>query len=137
MIRRVLLALLLASAVVGYKVIASPGAPMQLKITGESVSNLQDLRAEPKFLDLPGLPAAEERRRLEPLINSLLDRLISGVQENPTDSWVLAQMEPTVDAFHLEDTEARERCLAYLDKMFKILGMQDDRGAFRKYMIFW
>lgn len=101
------------------------------------MAQLQALRAEPKFLDLPGTPALEERRRLEPLINTMLDRLLSGVRSNPTDVWVIQQMDSTVDAFHLEDTEARERCLAYIERVFKILGIPNDRGAFRKYMIFW
>jgi Domain of unknown function (DUF4844) len=136
--RRILLAALVVAAGVGYGVFAASGAPiMQLQVNEESIAKLKALRAEPKFLDLPGVPAAEERRRLEPLINSLLDRLIAGVQENPTDAWVLGQMDATVEAFHLEDTEARERCLAYIGKVFKILGLPDDRGAFRKYMIFW
>lgn len=110
---------------------------MQLQITDESISTLKALRAEPKFLDLPGTPAAEERRRLEPLINSLLDRPVSGVQEHPTDIWVLEQMDPTVDAFHLGDTEARERCLTYIEEVFNLLGIPNDRGRFRKFMIFW
>lgn len=116
---------------------AASETPVHLQIGDESIANLKTLRAEPKFLDLPGAPAAEERRRLEPLINSLLDRLISGVQANPTDAWVLEQMDPTVEAFHLEDTEARERCLVYIERIFKILGMPNDGGAFRKYMIIW
>ena len=52
-------------------------------------------------------------------------------------SWVLEQMDPTVEAFHLEDTEARERCLAYIEWIFKLLGIPNDRGVFRKYMIIW
>ena len=135
--RRLLLAALLAAAGLGYRVIAVPGAPMQLRINDEIISKLKALRAEPKFLDLPGTPAAEERDRLEPLINSLLDRLVSGVEANPTDAWVLQQMDPTVEGFHLEDTEARERSIAYIEKVFNILGIPNDRGTFRKYMIFW
>ena len=128
---------MIALAGIGYAVFANSGKPMQLRIEEESMSKLQALRAEPKFLDLPGAPAADERRRLEPLIDAMLDRLISGVKSNPTDVWVIEQMDSTVEAFHLEDTEARERCLAYIERVFKILGIPDDRGAFRKYMIFW
>ena len=110
---------------------------MMLSIGEKQIDELKALRTEPKFLDLPGLPAEEERRRLEPLINQMLDRLIEGIAANPTDVWVLAQMDPTVEAFHLEDTEARERCLVYIGRAFKILGVPDDRGTFRKYLIFW
>jgi len=135
--RRTILAALIVAAGVGCGIFANVESPMQLQVTDERISKLVALRAEPKFLDLPGAPAAEERRRLEPLFNSLLDRLISGVKANPTDTWVLGQMDSTVEAFHLEDTEARERCLVYIDRVFKILGMPNDRGAFRKYLIFW
>jgi len=110
---------------------------MSLKVDDSTISQLQQLRKEAKFLDLPGKPAEEERRRLEPLINSLLDRLIAGARSHPTRSWVIGQMDPTVEAFHLEDTEARERCVEYLDRTFRILGIPDDDGAFRKYMIVW
>jgi hypothetical protein len=110
---------------------------MSLKVDDSTISQLQQLRKESKFLDLPGRPAEEERGRLEPLINSLLDRLITGVRSHPSRSWVIEQMDPTVEAFHLEDTEARERCIDYLDRTFRILGIPDDGGAFRKYMIVW
>ncbi|MBN8487947.1 MAG: DUF4844 domain-containing protein [Burkholderiales bacterium] len=126
--RRALLAGLLSAFGLGYGVWAASEAPVQLHISDASVASLKALRAEPKFLDLPGAPAAEERRRLEPLFNSLLDRLVAGVQAHPNEAWVLEQMDPTVAAFHLEDTEARERCLVYIDRMFKILGMPNDRG---------
>jgi hypothetical protein len=134
--RRIIFALLL-SAGIGYRAMSASEIPVHLDVSSERLAQLRALRDEAKFLDLPGAPAAEERRRLEPLINSLLDRLVAGVQGNPTDLWVLEQMDSTVDAFHLEDTEARERCIAYLDGVFKILGMPNDRGAFRKYMIIW
>jgi len=116
---------------------ASATEPLPLAINDESLSRLKALRAEQKFLDLPGEPAAEERRRLEPLMNALLDRLIDGVTAHPTDVWVIEQMDSTVEAFYLEDTEARERCLIYLERIFQILRIPNDRGAFRKYMIFW
>jgi Domain of unknown function (DUF4844) len=116
---------------------AISGDSVPLQTSDASVAELKAIRAEPKFLDLPGTPAVEERRRLEPLINSLLDRLISGVKAHPTDTWVLEEMDPTVEAFYLEDTEARERCLGYIGRILKILGIPNDRGAFRKHMIFW
>ncbi|MDT9000532.1 DUF4844 domain-containing protein, partial [Paucibacter sp. APW11] len=135
--RRALIAAFFA-AVGGVFAFTSGGrAELQLHIDESSIAMLRDLRLEPKFTDLPGAPAAGERRRLEPLINDLLDRLIAGIQAHPTDTWVLAQMEPTVGAFYLEDTEARERCIAYIEAVFKILGIPDDRGAFRKYLVFW
>ena len=110
---------------------------MSLKVDESTISQLQQLRKDAKFLDLPGRPAEEERSRLEPLMNALLDRLIAGVRSHPTRNWVIEQMDPTVESFYLEDTEARERCIDYLDRMFRILGIPDDGGAFKKYMIIW
>jgi hypothetical protein len=110
---------------------------MNLSVTIAKVEQMRKLRGEPKFIDLPGTPAEQERMRFEPLLNSLLDRLIDGVEQYPSRDWVLAQMDPFVDEFHLEDTEIRESCLAYIGRIFDILGIPDDDGAFRKYMIFW
>jgi len=110
---------------------------MPLSITSGRLEQLRKLRDEPKFVDLPGTPAEQERKRFEPLLDSLLDRLIDGVEQHPSRDWVLDQMEPFVDEFHLEDTELRESCLAYIGRIFDILGVSDDGGAFRKYMIFW
>jgi uncharacterized protein DUF4844 len=58
------------------------------------------------------------------MINALLDRLIQDVPDNPRKSWVIASMEPTVDEFHLEDTEARQRCVDYLEKILRIVGIK-------------
>ncbi|MCV2362482.1 DUF4844 domain-containing protein [Paucibacter sp. DJ1R-11] len=130
--------ILLAAAGISYAVLGPHLRPeLRLQVDEGRLGQLKALRAKPKFLDLPGAPAAEERRRLEPLINELLDRLIAGLQANPSDAWVIKQMEPTVEAFHLEDTEARERCLGYIEAVFKIFAIPDDRGAFRKFLIFW
>lgn len=133
--RRTLLIAVFAATGLAYAV--WPSSPRPLQVDAERLGRLRALRAEDKFLDLPGLKAAEERRRLEPLMNDLLDRLLRGIEAHPTDVWVIEQMDRTVDAFHLEDTEARERCIAYLERVFDIFGIPDDRGAFRKYLIFW
>ena len=109
----------------------------QLQVGDATFSELRKLRAEAKFSDLPGAPAELERRRLEPLINDLLDRLIAGLKEHATRAWVIDQMDPTVAKFYLEDTEARERCVVYLDRIFVILRMSGPEGAFRKYMLDW
>jgi len=108
-----------------------------LSVNSSSVAELRSLRSEEKFQDLPGIPAEEERKRFTPLLNDLLDRIIEGVQQNPRRDWVLEQMDPFVAEFYLEDTELRERCISYLSKIFVILGIPDDDGAFKKYMIVW
>ena len=40
-----------------------------LVITDQTMTKLRAIRAEEKFTNLPGAPAAAERRRLEPLFN--------------------------------------------------------------------
>ena len=110
--------------------------PIPLAVDDGTLAALRAFRAEPKFLDLPGVPAAKERARLEPLFNDLADRLIDGIRQNPSDTWVFDQMTPTVDAFHLEDTEARERCVDYIARLFRILGIPSDRHVFARFLIF-
>lgn len=107
-----------------------------LVITDQAMTKLRAFRAEEKFTNLPGVPAAAERRRLEPLFNSLLDTLIDGLTRNPRKSWVLGVMEPVVERFHLEDTEARDPCIDYLERILSILEINSTEGAFAKYMIF-
>jgi hypothetical protein len=110
---------------------------MPLSITSEHIAQLDSLRREPKFVDLPGAPAEQERIHFEPLLNALLDRLIEGIAQHPSRTWILQQMDPFVATFYLQDTELRESCLDYLTRIFGIFGIPDDDGAFRKYMIFW
>jgi len=112
-----------------------PGNDVSLSVNETTLGRLRTLRAEPKFVDLPGAPAAAERRRLEPLINDLIDRLIVGLPAHPTKRWLLETTEPTVSRFYLEDTEARDRCVDYLDRIFQIVGTKGADGAFAKYMI--
>jgi len=123
-------------AVVVAGVVLTHRTPIPLEIDDRTLAALRAFRDEPKFLDLPGRPAASERARLEPLFDDLADRLIAGIRQNPNDTWVLDEMMPTVDAFHLEDTEARERCVDYIARLFRILGIRSDRHAFARFLIF-
>jgi hypothetical protein len=104
--------------------------------TPQTVTALKQMRDEPKFADLPGEPAAHERALMEPLFNGLLDELISGLERNPRRSWVLSSMRPTVREFYLEDTEVRERGVAYLERILRIVGIDRVNCAFCRYLIF-
>lgn len=108
-----------------------------LSVGASTLEQLRLLRKEEKFPDLPGERADDERKRFTPLLNTLLDGIIEGIQENPRRDWVIGQMDPFVAKFYLEDTELRERCITYLERIFAILGMLNDDGAFIKYMIIW
>lgn len=107
-----------------------------LVVTPQVISQLRALREEPKFTDLPGAPAAAERRRTEPLFDELLDSLLVGLPQNPSKKWVLAQLDPVVAKFHLEDTELRERCVVYVQRILDIVGVEKTDGVFYKYFIF-
>jgi hypothetical protein len=107
-----------------------------LVVTSQTMDKLRALRAEEKFTNLPGASAAAERKRLEPLFNSLLDTLIDSLERNPRKSWVLQFMEPVVGRFYAEDTEAREPCVDYLEQILSILEIKSTDGAFTRYMIF-
>jgi hypothetical protein len=111
-------------------------APKGALVLDEQVlSQLDALRKEQKFVDQFGIIKPDERRRLEPLINDLVDRLRTGIKAHPEESWVIAQMEPTVKVFYLEDTELREPCVMYLMQIFEIIGMKGANGAFKKYYL--
>jgi hypothetical protein len=111
-------------------------APKGALVLDEQVlSQLDALRKEQKFVDQFGIIKPDERRRLEPLINDLVDRLRTGIKAHPEESWVIAQMEPTVKVFYLEDTELREPCVMYLVQIFEIIGMKGANGAFKKYYL--
>jgi hypothetical protein len=108
----------------------------ELVISSQVINELKILRAEPKFLDLPGAPAEQERRRFEPLFNELLDQLIKELPQNPKKSLVIKSMDPLVEKFHLEDTELRERCVIYIERILKVLDIKNVNRAFWKYFIF-
>ena len=133
--RNALIVFALVAGAATISVRAMTGTTVNLNVDANTMAALESLRKGPKFLDLPGAPAAQERLRLEPLIDALLDRLLAGIESNPTDAWVFEQMTPAVEAFYLEDTEARERCVDYLARIFRILGITSDRGAFVRFMI--
>jgi uncharacterized protein DUF4844 len=127
--------ILLALVLVAGCAPSSPHTDRNLAVTGEVIKQLRAMRDEPKFLDLPGAPAQAERSRLEPLINDLLERLIQQLPTNPSKSGVIMAIEPTVKGFYLEDTEPRERCVAYLQRILAIIGIQNTGCAFAKYLI--
>ena len=132
--RRTLAMVGTAAAAIGF-IGSSLGEDMQLEVNESSLQKLRALRAEAKFTDLPGLPAQEERRRMEPLFNALLERIIQGISSNPRKSWLIKAMEPTVQEFYLEDTEVREKCVDYLERILGIFGIKSTNGAFEEYFL--
>jgi len=120
---------------VGFAVFFHP-KEQSLDVTPIVMAQLRSLRSEPKLTDLPGAPAAAERQMMEPIINETLDRLIKGLPQHPSKLWVMAQLEPFVAQYHLTDTELRERCSVYVERILAIVGITSTDGAFYKYLIF-
>jgi Domain of unknown function (DUF4844) len=108
-----------------------------LSITATCIAQLKGMREQAKFIDLPGEDIRVERERNERNLNDLLDRLIGGLISHPKKRWVILQMEPTVERMHLEDTEARERFVAYLEAINKSVGISSTNGAFAFKLIFF
>jgi Domain of unknown function (DUF4844) len=108
----------------------------KLVVTPSTIAALTALRAEQKFTDLPGYSIGKEQQRNSTTINNFLDRLIASVEQHPSKKWVLNELEIAVEQFHLEDTEARERCIVYVEKTLQILKIQSVDRYFYKYFIF-
>lgn len=101
------------------------------------MTQLSAMRNEAKFADLPGSYVEAERRRNEQNLNEFLDRLLADLRQHPSKRWVIDQMAPTVDRMYLEDTEARERFIDYLERINTIVGIASTNGAFAAYLIFF
>jgi hypothetical protein len=131
----VLLTLFLASA--GWLYYKAFVHDEPLSITASTMQQLQALRKQAKFADLPGEDTKAERDRNESNLNELLDRIIVGLSAHPNKRWVILQMSPTVDKMYLEDTEARERFVDYLVQINDAVGISSTNGAFAFKLIFF
>lgn len=131
----VMLTLFLASTAWLYYKAFVNDAP--LSITANTIQQLQALRQQAKFTDLPGEDTKAERDRNEGNLNELLDRIIVGISTHPNKRWVILQMSPTVDKIYLEDTEARERFVDYLVQINNAVGISSTDGAFAFRLIFF
>jgi hypothetical protein len=131
----VLLTLFLASA--GWLYYKAFVHDEPLSIAASTIEQLQSLRKQAKFADLPGEDTKAERDRNESNLNELLDRIIAGLSAHPTKRWVILQMSPTVDKMYLEDTEARERFVDYLVQINDAVGISSTNGAFAFKLIFF
>ena len=105
-----------------------------LAIDASILNHLRDYRRRPKLVLLPGVDVTEERDRLENVLNHLVDRLIDGIEENPTKLWVLTQFQPSLESVEGEDTEAREHFGMELESVMEILGIDSSDGLLACYL---
>lgn len=89
-----------------------------LIIHENQIAQLRELRNREKFGDLPGTDTSEEMKRLSEVLDSLLDRLVSGIPENPSKAWVMGQFKLSLESVQMEDTEAREHFADYLEQIW-------------------
>lgn len=99
-----------------------------------TLQQLSSLRAADKFLGLPGADPADERKRLSAILNTLLDRLIAEISENPTKLWVMKQFQLALGAVSMEDTEGRDQFGTHLEAVMDILHIENSDGLLGFYL---
>ncbi len=113
---------------------ASSEAEQNLSINQHIIEQLKALRGADKFTDLPGYDTKEEKQRLQNHLDNMLDKIIVGIEKNPKKSWLVSEMKPTIQEIYLEDTEARDRFVAYTQQVFGIVGATISGSEFSEYM---
>ena len=115
------------------------GAGEMLDLPHGALQRLVELRATPKFeaeeafgyvgfLPLDGRPAAEAE------LDLLIDRIIAGIEANPTKGFVLSEFRRTFVHFVESDTEDRERLMRYFEQIMNLVGMDTSDGALNRML---
>lgn len=98
------------------------------------VEQLREFRDHPKLANLPGDDVVEERQRLSKVLEDLADRLIRGIEGNPTKLWVLTEFQYSLELVEQEDTEGREHFGMELEHLMDILGIESSDGLLACYL---
>jgi Domain of unknown function (DUF4844) len=110
-------------------------ADQTLRLTGETMAQLQSLRARVKF-DPEGLyqaPTDAVRQVSEVHIDALLDRLLEGLSQNPTKSFALGEFQSTLEEFAAADSEEQDRACTYIENIMDILGIASSDGLLSQW----
>ena len=105
-----------------------------IEIDDSTLVKLHILRVIEKFAHLPGVNTVEEQARLSGVLNNLLDRLIGGVQANPTKLWVLTEFQHSLKLVEGEDTEGRDHFGTELESIMDVLGIESSDGLLAAYL---
>lgn len=105
-----------------------------LAVSAEVLGALAVYRASPKLELLPGVDTTVEKQRLTPLLDDLADRLLAGINANPSKRWVMRQFQVTLERLQDEDTEAREHFGMELERLMDILGIDSSDGLLGYYL---
>jgi len=101
-----------------------------LFVVPRTLDALRAFRAAPRLAGLHG----DERARLGPVVDDLIDRLIADVAARPTKFWVLKQFQPVLEAVRYDDTEVRDHVGAELEELMDILGIESSDGVLAYYL---
>jgi len=105
-----------------------------LEVTSEVLSALHSYRAAEKAQLLPGVDTQEERAHLSHSLNELTDRLLAGIERNPSKLWVLTEFQRSLAAQEESDTEVREHFGMELAALMDIVGIQSSDGLLSWYL---
>jgi hypothetical protein len=104
-----------------------------IEVTESILESLRQMRSEPKFYPDPaqfygGAPEESIRREAEGMLNDLLDRLLEGIEANPSKSYVLDEFRRTLGGFDDYESEEQDRICLYLEDIMDILGIESSNG---------
>jgi hypothetical protein len=98
------------------------------------VEQLREFRDQPKLASLPGDDVYGERLRLSKVLDDLVDRIIHGIEGNPTKLWVLTEFQRSLELVEQEDTEGRDHSGSELERLMDILGIESSDGLLACYL---
>lgn len=105
-----------------------------LTIDAEILKQLDVFRRRAKLINLPGVDPSDEQERLSTLLDDLANRLLQGVEANPSKLWALTQFQYSLEHVEREDTEAREHFGIELEQLMDILGIASSDGLLANYL---
>jgi hypothetical protein len=105
-----------------------------LTIDPTIVEQLREFRDQGKLANLPGDDVFEERLRLSKVLDDLVERIIHGIEGNPTKLWVLTEFQHSLELVEQEDTEGREHFGMELERLMDILGIESSDGLLACYL---
>lgn len=98
------------------------------------IEQLRTFRHSAKLVNLPGVNVTEERERLAKMLDDLADRLLQGIEKNPTKLWVLTQFQATLELVEGEDTEGRDHFGIEIEAIMEIFGIESSDGLLTCYL---
>lgn len=105
-----------------------------LRVDKRCMKSLELFLRKEKFVDLPGVDTALERSRLTERLDELTQKLLDGIEANPSKRWVMARFQETLQTLVAEDTEAREHFGLELEAIMDILSIESSDGLLSFYL---